>query len=232
MRVLVIIPAYNEEESIAEVISQVRYHVPDAGILVINDGSEDNTAKLALEAGALVVNLPFNLGIGGAMQTGYLYAYNNQYDVAVQVDGDGQHDPSYIKKLLEPILQGTADMVIGSRFVEKNSYRSSLGRRTGMIFFSILISFLTGKKIKDTTSGFRAVNRDIIKYFSRYYPTDYPEVDVLLKLFRKKFRVVELPVKMHGRKGGSSSITPLRSIYYMLKVSLSLLIESIRSTNV
>ena len=164
------------------------------------------------------------------MQTGYLYAYNKQYDVAVQVDGDGQHDPAYIRKILEPVFSGEADMVIGSRYVETTSYKSSLTRRTGMIFFSALVSLLTGKKIKDTTSGFRAVNKEIIEYFSRHYPSDYPEVDVLLKLHRKKFRVMELPVEMRRRSAGNSSITPFRSVYYMVKVSFSLLIESIRST--
>jgi glycosyltransferase involved in cell wall biosynthesis len=229
LKILVIIPAYNEEESIAAVISQVRHHRPDSGIVVINDGSTDFTAQRASEAGAAVIDLPFNLGIGGAMQTGYLYAFKNKYEIAIQVDGDGQHDPSYINKLLEPIFQGKADMVIGSRYIQETAYRSSFCRRSGMIFFSALVNLLTGKKIKDTTSGFRAVNKKVIKYFSEHYPTDYPEVDVLVKLHRKKFKVVELPVEMYTRKGGRSSITPVRSLYYLLKVSLSILIESLRS---
>ena len=228
MKILVIIPAYNEEESIASVINQIRCYAPEADILVINDGSVDATSERAVKAGAKVVNLPFNLGIGGAMQTGYIYAKYHSYDVAIQVDGDNQHDPSYIQKLIRPIADNSADMVIGSRYVGKTIYKSTVFRRVGMVFFTFLIGLLTDKWIMDTTSGFRAVNKDIIDLFASDYPVDYPEVDVLVRLYKKKFRIIELPVEMKARKTGKSSITPIRSIYYMIKVTLSLIIETIK----
>jgi len=231
LKVLVIIPAYNEEASISAVITKIRLSTPEADIVVINDGSSDNTSGKARDAGAVVIDLPFNLGIGGAMQTGYKYAAQNNYDIAVQVDGDGQHDPSYIKSLIQPVVENRADMTIGSRYVSKTGYKSPFFRRTGMLFFSALINLLTGQQVKDTTSGFRVVNKKIIKLFAESYPTDYPEVDVLVKLHRKKFRVMEIPVEMHERQGGKSSITALRSIYYMIKVSLSLIIGAIRSAD-
>lgn len=231
MKILAIIPAYNEEESVAKVVSQVWKRAPEYDIVVVNDGSEDKTAEYAARAGAVVLSLPFNLGIGGAMQTGYLYARDNGYDIAVQVDGDGQHDPGYLPELVELVSAGVADMSIGSRYVSRTAYKSTLGRRTGMIFFSALVGLLTGRRVTDTTSGFRAVNRGIIEYFADHYPTDYPEVDVLVKLHKKGFRVTEVPVEMQERQGGRSSITPMRSVYYMIKVSLSLLIGAIRSTD-
>ncbi len=230
MKTLIIIPAYNEERTNAGVVQRININVPEANILVVNDGSKDNTSLEASNAGADVISLPYNLGIGGAMQTGYLYARNNGYDIAVQVDADGQHDPFYINNLLEPLKNNMADVVVGSRYISKTNYRSSLIRRAGMVFFSILVSFLTNQKFKDTTSGFRAVNKKVIAYFADYYPTDYPEVDVLVKLKKKKFTIVELPVQMQERQGGKSSITALRSVYYMIKVSLSLLIGSLKST--
>lgn len=229
LKILVIIPAYNEEKSITGVVGQIKLNIPEADILVVNDGSNDATPQKASEAGARVINLPFNLGIGGAMQTGYLYAKYNNYDIAVQVDGDGQHNPIYIHNLMELIIQGSADMVIGSRFIKKTSYTPSSARKAGMLFFSALIKLLTNQRVKDTTSGFRVVNKKIIEYFSLHYPVDYPEVDVLVKLYKKGFRVMEMPVEMQERKTGKSSITPLRSIYYMIKVTISLLIESLKT---
>jgi glycosyltransferase involved in cell wall biosynthesis len=228
LKILVIIPAYNEENSIASVIGQIRCYAPEADVLVINDGSVDATSERAVEAGARVVNLPFNLGIGGAMQTGYIYAEYHCYDIAIQVDADNQHDPSYIYNLIQPIIDNSADMVIGSRYAGETPYKSTALRRTGMIFFTFLIKLLTNRWIKDTTSGFRAVNKDIIHLFAADYPVDYPEVDVLVKLYKKKFRVIELPVKMKARETGKSSITPVRSIYYMIKVTLSLIIETVK----
>lgn len=228
LKVLIIIPAYNEEKSIGDVIRKVR-SFDGLDVVVIDDGSKDATVKVALESGARVISLPFNLGIGGAMQTGYLFARNNGYDVAIQIDGDGQHDPSYIKALVEPIKHGKYDMVVGSRYVEKTSYKSSLSRRIGMVYFSWLVSLLTGHKVKDTTSGFRAVNRKIIEYFAVNYPTDYPEVDVLVRLNRKKIKICEIPVEMQERQGGSSSITPLKSVYYMIKVTLAVFVDTLRS---
>lgn len=204
--------------------------MPQADILVVNDGSKDNTSRKAKTAGAKVIDLPYNLGIGGAMQTGYLYAKENGYDIAVQVDGDGQHDPSYIKELIEPIINNSADVVVGSRYISKTNYKSSVFRRMGMIFFSFLVSTLTNQKFKDTTSGFRAVNKEVINYFSNHYPVDYPEVDVLIRLKKRNFRIAELPVEMYKRQGGKSSITTFRSLYYMLKVSLAIIIGTLRSS--
>ncbi len=227
-KILVIIPAYNEEKSIEEVISKIQLHAA-ADIVVVNDGSRDATARKALEKGERVITLPFNLGIGGAMQTGYRFAKDNGYDVAIQVDADGQHDPGFIKRLVDKLNEGDYDMVIGSRYVEETAYKSSLSRRMGMIFFSWLVLMLTGWKVKDTTSGFRAVNRKVIEYFADSYPTDYPEVDVLVRLHKKRFKLCEVPVEMLERQGGKSSITPFKSVYYMIKVSLALLINSMRS---
>ncbi|CDG37578.1 glycosyl transferase family protein [Acetivibrio thermocellus BC1] len=230
MKILVIIPAYNEEATIKNVIQRIKLKMPQADILVVNDGSKDNTSRKAKTAGAKVIDLPYNLGIGGAMQTGYLYAKENGYDIAVQVDGDGQHDPSYIKELIEPIINNSADVVVGSRYISKTNYKSSLFRRMGMIFFSFLVSTLTNQKFKDTTSGFRAVNKEVINYFSNHYPVDYPEVDVLIRLKKRNFRIAELPVEMYKRQGGKSSITTFRSLYYMLKVSLAIIIGTLRSS--
>jgi len=229
LKVVIIMPAYNEESTIFTVIKQIRSHVPESDILVIDDGSIDKTRSEALIAGAKVISLPYNLGIGGAVQTGYLYAKNNNYDIAVQVDGDGQHDPFYIKGLIESVSNNIADMTIGSRYVSSSNYKSPYTRRLGMLFFSCLVKILTGQNVKDTTSGFRAVNRSIIEYFAENYPTDYPEVDVLVKLYKKNFRVIELPVEMKERQGGKSSINFARSVYYMIKVSLSLVMGVIRS---
>ncbi|MGE5473692.1 MAG: glycosyltransferase family 2 protein [Ignavibacteriales bacterium] len=229
-KIIVIIPAYNEEKSIKEVIGKIMASIPYADILVVNDGSKDQTAKMAREAGAFVIELPFNLGIGGAMQTGYLYAKQNGYDIAIQCDGDGQHDPIYIEELIKPIIEGNADMVVGSRYLQKTLYKSKLMRRIGILFFSGIVSMLIGKKITDPTSGFRAVNEKIIEYFARKYPSDYPEVDVLVRLNNHKFRISEIPVEMKARQGGKSSITPLKSIYYMSKVSLAIIVNSIRSS--
>ena len=229
MKILAIVPAYNEEQSVSDVVIKIKLYMPEADILVINDGSIDATSERATDAGAKVINVPFNLGIGGAMQTGYLYAKRNNYDIAVQVDADGQHDPAYIKDLIKPIMLNKADMVIGSRFIEETSYRPSVFRKIGIKFFSALVRFLSNRNIADPTSGFRAVNREIIKYFSEYYPVDYPEVDVLIKLFRKGYRIIEIPVEMEERKKGRSSITPLRSVYYMIKVTLCLFMESLKN---
>jgi len=229
-RIVVIIPAYNEEKSIKDVIEKIITSIPSADILVVNDGSKDQTVLRAREAGAYVIELPFNLGIGGAMQTGYLYAKQNGYDIAIQCDGDGQHDPVYIQKIIEPIIKDNADMVVGSRYLEKTLYKSKLMRRIGILFFSGAVSMIIRKKITDPTSGFRAVNREVIEYFAWKYPSDYPEVDVLVRLNNRNFRIMEVPVEMKVRQGGKSSITPLKSIYYMAKVSLALIINSIRSS--
>jgi glycosyltransferase involved in cell wall biosynthesis len=228
-KILIIIPAYNEEKSIKEVIDDINDKIKDVDIVVINDGSTDNTLNEANKTNAFVIDLPFNLGIGGAMQTGYLHALNNDYDIAVQIDADGQHDASYINDIIKPVIDGQADMVIGSRYLEKTEYKSTFFRRTGMIYFTNLIKCITGKRVTDTTSGFRAVNKTIIKIFANDYPEDYPEVEVIIRLNKKGFKIEEKTVKMHERKAGKSSITPFKSIYYILKVTLGVMISAIKN---
>lgn len=226
-KILVIIPTYNEEKSIENVVRDIRENA-DVDIVIVNDGSTDNTYEVAKKTDSFVIDLPFNLGIGGAMQTGYLYAYYNDYDIAVQVDADGQHDASFINDIIKPVIDDEADMIIGSRYVEKTSYKSTFFRRLGMIYFTGVIKLFTGIKINDTTSGFRAINRKIIELFANDYPEDYPEVEVLVKLKRKGFRFSEVPVCMRERKTGRSSITPFKSLYYMIKVTLGIMISAIR----
>ncbi len=230
MRALVIIPAYNEEKSVSGVIHKIRQNT-GIDVLVVNDGSADNTSLVAREAGAIVVDLPFNLGIGGAVQTGYLYASKNDYDVAVQVDADGQHDPGDLGRIIAPVAKGEADMVLGSRYVEKSAYRAPLARRMGMMVFSSVVSMINGQPIKDTTSGYRAVNKKVIAYFADNYPADYPEVEALILLKKAGFRIKEIPVTMAARTYGESSITPLRSVYYMVKVLLAIFMNLIRVHN-
>jgi len=227
MRALVIIPAYNEEKNVAAVIRKIRQK-PGIDVVVVNDGSKDRTSRVARDAGAIVVDLPFNLGIGGAVQTGYLYAYKNGYDVAVQVDADGQHDPADLEKIIGPVAKGDADMVLGSRYVEKTGYKAPLARRMGMVVFSTVVSLINRQPIKDTTSGYRAVNKNVIAYFVDNYPTDYPEVEALILLKKVGFRIKEIPVTMAERAHGESSITPLRSVYYMIKVLLAIFMNLIR----
>lgn len=229
MRILAIIPAYNEAGSIAKVIFAIKRHQPEMDIVVINDGSSDDTAEAAGRTGlAHVIDLPVNLGIGGAVQTGYLYAARCGYDIAVQIDGDGQHDPAELGRILEPVRRGTAECCIGSRFVEHQGYRSTAARRIGIHFFSWMIRGVTGRRMTDPTSGFRAVGRDGIRLFAGCYPDDYPEVEAIVLLLRKGFKVVETPVRMRERAAGHSSITPFKSLYYMVKVSLSVLMARLR----
>lgn len=227
-KILVIIPAYNEEETIGGVISSVRKEEPHAEIVVINDGSRDSTAPVALRLGVKVLSLPFNMGIGAAMQTGYRYAHLYGYDVAVQVDGDGQHPADQIKDLIGPIVKNRADLVVGSRFLGGGDYRPSLARGAGMVLFSRLVSAILKEKVTDTTSGFRAAGREAIEFFSRSYPDDYPEVEALVLLHKKGFTITEVPVRMAERTGGRSSITPLRSVYYMVKVLLAILVDLLK----
>lgn len=227
-RLLVIIPAYNEEASLAKVIGDVWTAVPEAEIVVINDGSYDRTPQVARSAGAHVVNLPYNLGIGAAMQTGFMFADENGFDYAVQVDGDGQHDPREIAVILEPVMRGEADVVIGSRYIEDRGYVTPKARRMGIIILAHYISLLTRRKATDTTSGFRASNRRVIELCARYYPSDYPEPESLVLFRQMGFTVQERPVTMNARYGGISSITPLRSANYMVKVMLAILVLLLR----
>lgn len=232
MKVLVIIPAYNEEKSIAQVVRAVHTCHPEMDIAVVNDGSSDSTGMVARETGlAYVIDLPVNVGIGGAVQTGYLFACRNNYDMAIQLDADGQHEPADLNKIISVISNGEADCCVGSRFLEKTSYSSTLGRRMGIRFFSWLIHGVTGKKITDPTSGFRAVNRRAMELFAHYYPDDYPEVEAVVMLERLGLRVKETSVLMHQRAAGKSSITPMKSMYYMLKVSLAVLMTRFRNVS-
>jgi glycosyltransferase involved in cell wall biosynthesis len=225
----VIVPALNEALSIRQVVLDIRREYPLANVLVVDDGSVDDTAQLAKEAGALVLSLPYNLGIGGAMQAGYVFACEEGYDVAVQVDGDGQHDPMYLPVLLVPLEDDRADLVVGSRFIGPSHFQSSLARRAGIKWFSLLISLMIGQKLTDTTSGFRAVNRSVMEFFARTYPQDYPEPEAIVVVRRAGFRVQEVPVEMHQRQDGTSSITFWRSGYYVIKVTLAILMSFFRS---
>jgi len=229
MKKLIIIPAYNESESIERTVRDIQEHTKDFDYIVINDCSTDRTLEICREQGIPVISLPINLGIGGAVQTGYLYAYRNGYDMAVQVDGDGQHDPAFLTQMADYLEEHQLDMVIGSRFIEKEGFQSSVIRRVGIRYFSGLIRILTGQTITDPTSGLRMVGRDVIKLFSERYPNDYPEPESVMAILRRGKRVEEIPVVMRERSGGISSISMQKSIYYMVKVSLAILIERISS---
>lgn len=224
MKTLVIVPAYNEQDNIQKTILDIKKNAPYADYIVINDCSNDNTKRILQECGAEYLDLPVNLGIGGGVQTGYLYAAEHEYDIVIQFDGDGQHDACYIKNLIEPIENGQADVVIGSRFINKTGFQSSALRRVGISFLSCLIATLCGVHIKDVTSGMRAVNRAVAEEFSRNYAQDYPEPEAILVSGLMGARVLEVPVKMYARQNGASSINKLRSMYYMIKVSLNLII--------
>jgi glycosyltransferase involved in cell wall biosynthesis len=228
LRTLAIVPAYNEEHSIGAVLEEIRAAEPDLQVVVVNDASEDRTAAIAARAGAAVLNLPFNVGIGGAMQTGYQYALEHGFDLAIQVDGDGQHDPREIGQVLAPILDGRADLVVGTRFVTGGGYRGTRVRRVGIRIFAAIVSVMVGQRVSDTTSGFRAVNRKALRLFAAEYPHDYPEVESMVLLSRHGLRLLEVPVQMRVRETGNSSITALRSVYYMVKVLLALFIGLFR----
>ena len=228
MKKLIIIPAYNEAENIVKTVEQIKAKAPDFDYIIINDCSVDKTLSICREHNYNVINLPINLGIGGAVQTGYLYAYENDYDLAVQVDGDGQHDPEFLKEMSKFFKNSNVDMVIGSRFIEKNGFQSSKIRRIGISFFSILIKLLTGKVITDPTSGLRMVGKKGIELFARDYPKDYPEPETIVAMLKRNCNIIEIPVIMREREGGVSSISMKKSVYYMVKVTMAILIEKIR----
>ena len=225
MKVLAIIPCYNEEKSLIHTVENLKIKAPDIDFIIINDCSKDNTYKLCIENHYPVLNLSVNLGIGGCMQAGYLYALEKKYDIAIQHDGDGQHDPLYLKNVIFPIESGIADIVIGSRFLESNGFQSTVLRRFGIFFLSTLIYLCTGVKIKDVTSGYRAVNRKYIELYSRQYAQDYPEPEAIMDAALTNAKIIEVPVIMHERKEGKSSINASKSILYMIKVSFAILLH-------
>ena len=228
MKELIIIPAYNEEANIVKTVESIERDAVGFDYIVINDCSTDRTKEICEEHGFHYVDLPINLGIGGAVQTGYKYAWENGYDMAVQVDGDGQHDPEFLELMAEYLETHQVDMVIGSRFIEKQGFQSSGMRRVGIRFFSGLIRLMTGKTITDPTSGLRMAGRNVIELFSKDYPRDYPEPESVVAILRKGLKVAEVPVIMREREGGVSSISMKKSVYYMVKVTLAILIERIR----
>ena len=228
LRRLALVPAYNEAEAIESVISELRAVDPELEIVVIDDGSTDGTAARAERLGVDVVRLPYNLGIGGAMQTGYQYAREHGFELAIQFDGDGQHDAREIHKLIQPILNGEADMAVGTRFANGTRYRPPFARRVGIQLFARIVSLIVRQRVTDTTSGFRAVNRSGIMLFAADYPHDYPEVETTVLVHRNRLRMVEVPVTMRTRAAGHSSITLFQSIYYMIKVSLALFVGLFR----
>jgi glycosyltransferase involved in cell wall biosynthesis len=234
IKAIVLIPCYNEEKNIRDVINNIHNFADfntetDFAIdhIVINDSSNDKTLSVCKENNYDYLNLAVNLGIGGCVQTGYKYAYDRGYDIAIQHDGDGQHDPACFKNVIEPIISGQADIVIGSRFINNSGFQSTGLRRFGICFLSWIIRLCAGVKIHDVTSGYRAVNKRYIEYFARHYAQDFPEPESIVDATRYKAKIVEVPVIMHERKEGESSIGVLKSIYYMIKVSLSILLHRI-----
>lgn len=224
MKCLIIIPAYNEAENIEKVVNNIVENYPQYDYVVVNDGSRDDTEEICMRNHYHLISLPLNLGIGGAVQTGYRYALKHHYDIAIQIDGDGQHDIAYVEKLIEPIISGEADITIGSRFINKEGFQSSASRRTGIMFLSSLIYITCFKRVKDVTSGFRAVNNQFIKIYAENYPSDYPEPEAIVAAIMHQGKIKEVPVIMKERTGGSSSINLKRSVYYMIKVTLAILV--------
>ena len=224
MQVCVVVPAYNEERSVGSVVNGLHAELPSAYVVVVDDGSIDGTADQAALAGATVVSLPVNLGIGGAVQTGYRYALRHGFRFAMQVDGDGQHDPAEASRVLEPVARGEADLALGSRWLDRGNYEATVSRRLGMHILSRLVRLRTGVAFTDTTSGFRALGPAALELFARSYPTDFPEVESIVLASQAGLRVMEVPVKMSQRKHGRSSIAGVRSAYYMARVALALLL--------
>ncbi len=224
---LVIIPAFNEAGCIVETVRDIETNAPSFDHIVINDCSTDNTRELLEQHHINHINLSINTGIGGAVQTGYLYAKRMGYDIAIQVDGDGQHDAKFLEKMADMIEEENLDMLIGSRFIEKSGFQSSFMRRVGIKYFTGLIKILTGKTITDPTSGMRMANRRVIEYFAEEYPKDYPEPETVVTILKRSMKVKEIPVEMKERQAGVSSISPKKSIYYMIKVSLAVFMAAI-----
>jgi glycosyltransferase involved in cell wall biosynthesis len=229
VRLVALVPAFNEEANVGRVVDEIRTVAPTFDIVVVDDGSYDRTAEVARAHGATVVRLPFNLGIGGAVQTGFRYAFEHDYDLAVRLDGDGQHDPSQLDRIIRPVVGDEADIAVGSRFAEAgDGYRSSRSRRVGIRLLAWVVSRIVGRRVTDTTSGFQALNRRAIELFAHDYPHDYPEVEATIMVSRHRLRSIEVPVTMRERGGGRSSITALRSVYYMVKVLLAIFVGLFR----
>jgi glycosyltransferase involved in cell wall biosynthesis len=228
MKSILIIPAYNEARILPTLIAEIHEKLPDFDYVIVNDGSKDGTQKLCRENGFNAIHLVANLGIGGAVQAGYKYARENDYDIAIQLDGDGQHDPASVPALIQPILDGRADFVIGSRFIEKKGFQTSFLRRFGIVWLNSVLKLLTKKTVTDATSGLRAANAEIIRLFADNYPYDYPEPETICEVVRRKFRVEEIPVVMRNRTTGKSSIRPIRSGYYLVKVTLAIIVTNIK----
>ena len=228
MKRLVIIPAYNECGSILKAVEDIREHAPGFDYVVINDCSTDGTPDVCREYGLNYVDLSVNLGIGGAVQTGYIYACQQGYDLAVQFDGDGHHDAAYLEQMAQMLVETGSNMVIGSRFIEREGFQSSGLRRVGIRYFSMLIRLLTGVRVTDPTSGMRMVDREVMRIYAASYPKDYPEPESVMAILRMKKKVTEIPVVMRQREEGTSSIGGVRSVYYMIKVTLAVLMERLR----
>jgi glycosyltransferase involved in cell wall biosynthesis len=229
VRRIAVVPAFNEQQNVGRVIEEIRAFDPGLDVVVVDDGSVDSTAAVARQHGAIVLRLAFNLGIGGAVQTGFRYAFEHGYELAVRVDGDGQHDPAQLDRVIAPVLAGEADIAVGSRFVEEGQgYRSSRSRRVGIRLLAVVVSRIVGRRVTDTTSGFQALNRKGIALFARDYPHDYPEVEATVMVSRHRLRSIEVPVSMRERSSGRSSITALRSVYYMIKVLLAIFVGLFR----
>lgn len=233
-KIILIIPAYNEQDNILEtyksIIEYNKKNKTKYDVIVINDGSTDNTENILNDNKIPHIKLICNLGIGGAVQTGYKYAYKNGYDIAIQFDGDGQHDVNYVKDIIKPIIDNNADFTIGSRYIDKNSskFKSTIARQIGIKLISFIIGVVTSKKVLDTTSGFRACNKRIIEEFSLEYPIEYPEPVTTTELLKKGYRLKEVPVSMNERKAGKSSIKTWKKAYYMVNVYLSIIMVGIR----
>lgn len=229
MKKLIVIPAYNEEKNIVRVITNIKEHLPEYDYVIINDGSIDNTLKICKENDFNVIDLPVNLGIGGAVQTGYKYAAINNYDFAIQIDGDGQHNSDEVERLLKYLIDSKSNLVIGSRFIKNEGFQSTFLRRVGIKYFSGLIKLLTGRTVTDPTSGFRMCDKRIIELFAKNYPTDYPEPESIVTVIKKGFKVNEIDVLMNEREGGVSSIGGVKVIYYMVKVTLAIIVSAFKA---
>jgi glycosyltransferase involved in cell wall biosynthesis len=228
LRRVAIVPAFNEEANVGRVLDELRALDPGLDLVVVSDGSTDRTAEVAAARGAHVLSLPFNLGIGGAVQTGLRYAWEEGYELAVRLDGDGQHDPASLPALVAPVARGEADVAVGSRFVAPGGYRSSAARRVGIRVLARVVSAIARQRLTDTTSGFQALNRRAIGIFAADLPHDYPEVEGMVIAIRHRIRLVEVPVTMREREHGRSSIGALASVYYMVKILLALFVDLFR----